>query len=205
MGFFFQGQSQVVDRLGGLLAGGLALGDLHQGHQVRGVPPVHPTEPLWVLHLPGHVGHPQAGGVGSQQGGGGDVPADLLKEGVLGVQVLGDVFNDKVGLLEDGKVGGVGQPGGHLGGVLSQQPPGSQIGQVSGDAGLGFVQGGGAPVPQGHLVSPLGEDPGQGYPHGTGAGDHGVLDGSFFEHRTRPPVASGAIYAFSPGLEGASC
>ena len=99
---------------------------VHQGHEVWGVPPVHAAEPGGVLHPLGHVGDPQAGGVGGEQGLRGHPGGDLPEKGLLYRQVLGDVLHHEVRPVKGGVVGGVGHPPGDGGGVLGEKALGGQ-------------------------------------------------------------------------------
>ena len=176
-GFFPQRQGQGVDSLRHFVPGLLALGDLHQRHQVRGIPEVHPAEALRVLHCLGDVAHPQTGGVGGEQGLRRDMLADGAVKRLLDLQVLCDVFHDEIGAVIDGEVRGVGDALGNGSGGLVQQALFLQNGQVPGNALLGTVQGRGAAVPEGDGVSGLGKDAGQGHAHGPGPGHHRAADG----------------------------
>ena len=101
-------------------------GDLHQGHEVWRVPPVHAAEPGGILHPLGHVGDPQAGGVGGEQGLRGHPGGDRPEKGLLHRQVLGDVLHHEVRPVKGGVVGGVGHPPGDGSGVLGEKALGGQ-------------------------------------------------------------------------------
>ena len=169
-----QGEGQGVDRPGGVVGGGRPLGDLHQGHQVRGIPEVHPAEPAGAPDRLGHVGDPKPRGVGGQEGVAGDQGGDLGPEVPLHRQVLGDVLDDETGCLVGGKVRGEGDPSGDGLRGLGQVPPVLCGGQVPGDGLPGPVQGALPAVPEGGGIAALGEQAGEDHAHGARAGHDDV-------------------------------
>ena len=171
-GFFLQGEGQVIDNLGGFLAGLVALGDFHQGDQIRGIPPVHAAETLGLFHGLCNIRDPQAGGVGGQDGGLGDKFADCAEKVLFYGQILGDVFHHEVGGFVDGEIGGVlDAPGDGVYG-LGQAALVPEDGQVVGDALPSLVQGDLAAVPEGDGAAALGKEPGEGDAHGARASHH---------------------------------